>query len=65
MKIASSLWKEEDGMGTLEVLLIIAVLVTIAIVFREWIISWVNDLFRATNSDLQNTPVQPITPDND
>lgn len=32
-----SLWKEEDGLGTLEILLIVAVLVAIAIIFRKWI----------------------------
>ncbi len=58
----TKLWKEEDGLGTLEVLLIIAVLVAVAIVFREWIITWVNELFRSTNADLQETPIQPITP---
>jgi Flp pilus assembly pilin Flp len=31
-------WQEEDGIGTLEILLIIAVIVIIAIAFRKWII---------------------------
>ena len=59
----TSFWKEEEGLGTLEILLIIAVLVTVAIVFREWIITWVNELFQGTHTDLQDTPIQPITPD--
>lgn len=63
MQSITSFWKEEEGLGTLEILLIIAVLVTVAIVFREWIITWVNDLFQGTHSDLQNTPTNPITPD--
>ena len=58
----TKLWKEEDGLGTLGEVLIIAVLVAVAIVFREWIITWVNELFRSTNADLQETPIQPITP---
>ncbi|WP_072327783.1 MULTISPECIES: Flp1 family type IVb pilin [unclassified Paenibacillus] len=32
-------WKEEDGLGTLEILLIIAVLIIIAIAFRKWIMN--------------------------
>jgi len=32
-----NLWEEEDGLGTLEILLILAVLVIIAIAFRKWI----------------------------
>jgi Flp pilus assembly pilin Flp len=31
-------WQDEDGIGTLEILLIIAVIVIIAIAFRKWII---------------------------
>jgi len=37
--------KAEDGIGTLEILLIIAVIVIIAIAFRKWIMAWVKKLF--------------------
>ncbi len=30
-------WEDEEGLGTLEILLIVAVLVAIAIIFRKWI----------------------------
>ncbi|MFM9276816.1 Flp1 family type IVb pilin [Paenibacillus jiagnxiensis] len=30
-------WKEEDGLGTLEMILIIAILIAVAIIFREQI----------------------------
>ncbi|MGO4275129.1 Flp1 family type IVb pilin, partial [Paenibacillus sp. TAF58] len=33
-------WEDEEGLGTLEILLIVAVLVGIAIIFRKWIVSW-------------------------
>lgn len=33
--------KEEDGMGTVEMVIIIAVLVSIAIIFRKAIVEWV------------------------
>lgn len=45
-------WKEESGLGTLEILLIVAVLVAIAIVFRKWIISWVNSLFEKSQHEM-------------
>ncbi|MCR8641575.1 hypothetical protein NV379_02795 [Paenibacillus sp. N1-5-1-14] len=31
-------WNNEEGLGTLEILLIVAVLVAIAIIFRKWIV---------------------------
>jgi Flp pilus assembly pilin Flp len=45
---------DEDGLGTLEMLLILAVLVAIAIVFRKWIIAWVNGLFDQTQQELDS-----------
>lgn len=45
-------WKEEEGLGTLEILLIVAVLVAIAIVFRKWIIAWVNSLFEKSQAEM-------------
>jgi Flp pilus assembly pilin Flp len=48
-------WSEEDGIGTLEVILIVAVIVIIAVAFRKWIISWVQKLFDTSNSELERT----------
>lgn len=48
-------WKDEDGIGTLEMLLIIAVVLVVAVAFRKWIIAWVNRLFEKTESDMNNT----------
>lgn len=42
-------WNDEDGLGTLEILLIIAVLVIAAIAFRKWITQWVKNLFTQAN----------------
>lgn len=47
-------WKDEDGLGTLEILLIVAVLVIIAIAFRKWIMKWVLELFNATGTEVTN-----------
>lgn len=37
-------WNDEEGLGTLEIILIIAVLIAIALLFREAIIGWVKSL---------------------
>ena len=47
-------WRDERGIGTLEILLILAVIVLIAVVFRKWIISWVDSLFDSTNEQIQD-----------
>ncbi|MEK8128580.1 Flp1 family type IVb pilin [Paenibacillus filicis] len=46
-------WKEEDGLGTLEILLIIAVLIIIAIAFRKWIMKWLGELFNKADEQLK------------
>jgi Flp pilus assembly pilin Flp len=57
-------WKEEDGIGTLEILLIIAVIVIIAIAFRKWIMRWVKQLFEGAESEIksQNTNSDDLLP---
>ena len=43
LKLIKGFLKEEEGMGTVEIVVIIAVLVTIAIIFRKAITSWVSE----------------------
>lgn len=43
-KLLSRFWKEEEGMGTVEIVIIIAVLVAVALIFREQIIGAVTNL---------------------
>lgn len=38
-------WNDEEGIQTLEIMLIIAVIVVIALMFRKQIIEWVEQLF--------------------
>lgn len=38
-------WMEEDGMGTVEIILIIVVLVGLVLIFRDQITDIVNSLF--------------------
>lgn len=37
-------WNDEEGLQTLEMMLIIAVIVVIALLFRERIMGWINSL---------------------
>ncbi len=43
---------DEKGMGTLEVLLIVAILVAIALLFREKIIDWVSTLLEKSDTQI-------------
>lgn len=43
---------DEKGIGTLEILLIVAVLVAVAVVFRKTIIDWVNQLFSQADQEI-------------
>jgi hypothetical protein len=56
------LWQEEDGLGTLEILLIVAVLVALAVIFRKWIVHWFNQLIGNANSEMNNSTVTPCDP---
>lgn len=48
-------WKDDEALGTLEILLIVAVLVAIAVAFRKWIMEFVNNLFTDVNeTELQD-----------
>lgn len=44
-------WKEEDGMETIEVVVIIAVLIAIALIFRKAIVGFVQKLVGQLFSD--------------
>lgn len=59
-QLLNKLWQEEDGMGTLEIILIIAVIVIIAVAFRKWIIQWVNHLFLESNSQMDDSKLEQI-----
>ncbi|SFS47379.1 Flp1 family type IVb pilin [Paenibacillus sp. BC26] len=37
-------WEDEDGLGTLEIVLIIAVVIILALLFKDWIIALMEKL---------------------
>lgn len=43
-KAIRSFWAEEEGLGTLEIILIIAVVIIIALLFKDWIIELIERL---------------------
>jgi len=45
LKTVKDFFKEEDGMGTVEIILIIVVLVGLVIIFKEQITKIVNSIF--------------------
>ena len=45
LKGLKQFWAEEDGMGTVEVILIIVVLVGLVLIFRKQLTALVNNLF--------------------
>ncbi|KHL96052.1 hypothetical protein QW71_09000 [Paenibacillus sp. IHB B 3415] len=48
-----SFWRDEDGLGTLEMILIIAVLIAVVLVFREEIVKVVKDLISTAGDKSQ------------
>lgn len=48
MELLKKFWEEEDGMGTVEIVMIIAVLMCIALLFRSQIIKFVQDIIGKT-----------------
>lgn len=50
---ARGLWKDEEGLGTLEMILIIAVLIAVVLVFREEIVKVVKSLISTAGDKSQ------------
>ncbi|MFD2612170.1 Flp1 family type IVb pilin [Paenibacillus gansuensis] len=47
-------WKEEEGLGTLEMIMIVAVILILAVAFRKWIIGWFEKLLGQANNELKS-----------
>ena len=48
-KSLKDFWQEEDGMGTVEIILIIVVLISLVIIFKRQLTSLVNSIFGKIN----------------
>lgn len=51
-ELVMGFWKEEEGLGTLEILLIVAVLVGVALLFKNQITGWVGTLLDTTDTKI-------------
>ncbi|GAB2535987.1 Flp1 family type IVb pilin [Gracilibacillus alcaliphilus] len=47
-------WNDEEGLETIEILLILSVLIVIAIMFKDRIMGWANQLFDDIDSEIMN-----------
>lgn len=43
-KVSGGFWKRDEGIGTLEIVLIAAVLILLAIAFKDWITEFLEEL---------------------
>ncbi|MFD2210437.1 Flp1 family type IVb pilin [Virgibacillus halophilus] len=46
-------WNDEEGMETIEMLLILSVLIVIAVMFKEKIKTWADQLFSKINKEMK------------
>ncbi|ASA19552.1 hypothetical protein B9T62_01175 [Paenibacillus donghaensis] len=50
---AKGFWQDEEGLGTLEMILIIAVLITVVLLFRKEIVDLIQALFDTAGEKTQ------------
>lgn len=53
LRNVAGFWREEEGLGTLEMILIIAVLIAVVLVFREEIVKVVKSLIATAGEKSQ------------
>lgn len=51
MGVLKEFWKEEDGIGVVEIILILVVLIALVLLFKEKITTVVNNAFSAFEKD--------------
>lgn len=62
-KLIKRFLKEEDGLGTVEIVIIVAVLVAVALIFRRAIFDFVSNIIKKIfNNDLDGKILEGITP---
>lgn len=49
-RCGARLWRGEEGIGTLEMVLIAAILIIVALIFKKWIVEFVSDLMGKAES---------------
>jgi Flp pilus assembly pilin Flp len=51
MKLITEFMKEEDGIGVVEIILILVILIGLVLIFQEQIRTLVNNIFKKINTD--------------
>ncbi len=51
-RLKTQVLESEEGVGTIEVILILVVLIALVVIFREQLMSMINDIFANLNSSV-------------
>lgn len=51
MKVLMEFWKDEEGIGVVEIILILVVLIALVLLFKEKIVGVVNEAFSTFEED--------------
>ncbi|WEK55084.1 MAG: Flp1 family type IVb pilin [Candidatus Cohnella colombiensis] len=43
-KAVNRLWRDQKGIGTLELVLIVAVIIILILIFKDWIVTFINKM---------------------
>jgi Flp pilus assembly pilin Flp len=62
LRVFKNFLKEEDGLGTVEIVIITAVLVAVALIFRKYIISFVEDILKSIFGDDKKKQIKDVIP---
>lgn len=53
-RLKTQVLESEEGVGTIEVILILVVLIALVVIFREQLMSMINDIFANLNSSVNS-----------
>lgn len=51
MSLLKEIWKDEQGVGTVEIILILVVLIGLVILFKKQLTTIMNDIFKTITSE--------------
>lgn len=51
MSILKEIWMDEEGIGTVEIILILVVLIGLVLLFKKQLTTLMNDIFRTITSE--------------
>lgn len=51
MSVFKEIWMDEEGIGTVEIILILVVLIGLVLIFKKQLTALMNDIFRTITSE--------------